>query len=126
MTGRFVDHGIRILTAVALLLAVLPSTTLPTRASEIVLSPNHLARNFAILQFGHSGPLAMSVRPALREGDSLQSDLEDDLDADIEDELTVTSPLASASFDVLPFPCPGPYSERVSFAVALAARPLRC
>jgi hypothetical protein len=62
----------------------------------------------------------------LREVDSLQFDIEDELDADIEDELTVKSPPPSVSFDVLPSPCPEPYSELVSFAVPLAARPLRC
>jgi hypothetical protein len=62
----------------------------------------------------------------LREADSLQSSIEDELDADIEDELTVTSPPASPFFDALPSPRPEPYSELVSFDVALVARPLRC
>jgi hypothetical protein len=62
----------------------------------------------------------------LTEVDSLQTDIEDELDADIEDELTSTSRSASASFDVLPSPCPKPYSEPISFAIRLAARPLRC
>jgi hypothetical protein len=125
MTGRFVDHGIRILAAVALL-AVMSSPIRPTRASHTALSPGNLPRNFVILNNGHSGQFAMSARPSLREADSLQSDIEDELDADIEDELTVTSPRASVSHDVLPPPCPEPCSERVRFAVALAARPLRC
>jgi hypothetical protein len=73
----------------------------------------------------------MSARPSLREADSHQFDIEnfdieDELDANIEDELTVTFPPASVSFDVFPSPCPKPYSELVSFAVPLAARPLRC
>ena len=126
MSRRFVDHGIRILAAVALLLAVMSSSIRPTRASHTAPSPNYLPRNFAILEIGHSGQFAMSARPTLREADSLQSDIEDELDADIEDELTVTSPPASVSFDVLPAPCPKPYPELVSFAVPLAARPLRC
>ena len=126
MTGRFVDHGIRILAAVALLLAVMCSPIRPTRASHTAPSPDDLPRNFVILNNGYSGQFAISARPSLREADSLQSDIEDELDADIEDELTVKSPPASVSFDVLPSPCPEPYSERVSFAVALAARPLRC
>jgi hypothetical protein len=66
------------------------------------------------------------ARPSLREADSLQSDIEDELDADIEDELSVKSPPATVSFAVPPSPCPEPHSERVSFAVAIAARPLRC
>ena len=126
MTGRLVEHGIRILAAVALLMAVISSPIRPTGLSYTVPSPKHLPRNLAILINGHSGESAMSTRPSLREADSLQSDIEDELDADIEDEMTVTSPPASASFDVLPSPSPKPYSELVSFAVALAARPLRC
>ena len=126
MTARFVDHGIRILTAVALLLAVMSSPIPSTRAFHTAPPPNHLPRNFAILKFRRSGQFAMSARPSFREADSLRSDFEDGLDADIEDELTVTSPPASVSFDVLPSPCPEPHSERVSFALAMAARPLRC
>jgi hypothetical protein len=61
----------------------------------------------------------------MREADALQSGIKDELDADIEDELTVTSPPASAPFDVLPSPCPERYFELASFALA-AARPLRC
>jgi hypothetical protein len=125
MTGRFVDHGIRILAAVALL-AVMSSPIRPTRASHTAPSPDYLPRNLVILNNGYSGESAMSARPSLREADSLQADIKDELDADIEDELTVKSPPATVSFDVLPSPCPEPHSERVSFAVALAARPLRC
>lgn len=126
MSGRFVNHGIRILVAVALLLAVMSSPILPIRRSHTVPPPSYLPRNFAILKVGHSGQWVMSARPSLGEANSLQSDLEDELDADLEDELNVTSPSASVSFDVLPSPCPKPNSERVGFAVALAARPLRC
>ncbi len=125
MTGRFVDHGIRILAAVALL-AVMSSPIRPTRTSHTAPSPDYLPRNLVILNHGYSGESAMSARPSLREADSLRSDIEDELDADIEDELTVKSPPATVSCDVLPSPCPEPHSERVSFAVALAARPLRC
>ncbi len=126
MTGRFVDHGIRILAAVALLLALMSSTIRPPRASHTAPSPDDRPRNFVILNNGYSGQFAMSARPSLREADSLQSNIEDELDADIEDELTVTSPRTSVSFDILPPPCPEPCSERVRFAVALAVRPLRC
>jgi hypothetical protein len=68
----------------------------------------------------------MPARLSLRVADSLKSDVEDELDADIEDEQTITSPTPPVSFDVLPSPTPEPYSELVNFAVALAARPLRC
>jgi len=126
MSGHSLKHGVRMLAATALLMAVISSPIRPTGLSYTAPSPNHLPRNLAILQFGHSRPFETSSRPSLREEDSLQSDIEDELDADIEDELTVTSPPASASFDVLHCPSPKPYSELVSFAVALAARPLRC
>jgi len=126
MTGRFVEHGIRILAAVMLLLAVTCSPIRPTGLACRALSPNRLPRNLSVLDTGHGGQYAMSARPSLREADSLQSDIEDDLDADIEDELTVKSPPATVSFNLLPSPCPEPHSERVSFAVAMSARPLRC
>jgi hypothetical protein len=126
MTRGFVDRGICILAGVALLLVVMSSPTWLSRASHTAPPPLYLPLNFALLEIWHSGLLAISARPSLRVTDSLQSDIEEELDADIEDELTVTSPPASVSFDALPSPCPKPYSELVSFAVPLAARPLRC
>jgi hypothetical protein len=126
MTGRFVDHGIRILLAVALLLAVTSSPVRSTIGSHAAPFPNYLLRNFAIFKIGHSGQFVMSGRPSLSEADSLQVDIEDDLNADIEDELTVASSPASVSFDALPSPCPKPSFVLVSLAVAFAARPLRC
>jgi hypothetical protein len=125
MTGYFVDHGIRILAALALL-AVMSAPIRPTRASHKAPSPDYLPRNLVILNKAYSGESAMWAGPSLREADSLRSDIEDELDADIEDELTVKSPPVTVSFDVLPSPCPEPHSEPVSFAVAMAARPLRC
>jgi hypothetical protein len=126
MTGRFVDHGIRILAALALLLAVMSSPIRPTRASHTAPAPTYLPRNFAILEIWHSGQFAISARPSLSEADSLPSDFEDELDADIEDELTETFPRASGAFNLLASPCPEHQSELVTFAVALVARPLRC
>jgi hypothetical protein len=125
MSGRFIDYGIRILAAVALL-AVMSSPTRPTSATQTTPTLNPLPRNFAILEIGRSGQFAMSARPSLREAAALQADLEDAQDADIEEELTVTSRPAPVCFDRLPSPCPKPHSILVSFAVALAARPLRC
>jgi hypothetical protein len=126
MTERFVYHAVLILAAVLLLLVVFSSPIRPTRASHTAHSPNCFPRNFAILKIGRGAQFAMWARPSLREADSLQPDIEDELDADIEDELTVTSPPASVSFDVLPSPCPKPYPELASFAVPLATQPLRC
>jgi hypothetical protein len=126
MIGCLVDYGIRVLAAVALLLAVMSSPIRPTRASQTARTPNYLRRNLAVLMPGHSDQVAMAARPSLRESDSLQLDIEDEGEADIEDESTVTSPLASVSFDVLPAPRPEPDSELIDFVIAIAARPLRC
>jgi hypothetical protein len=126
MTGRFVAHGIRILAAEALLVAVMSSPIRATKTSDTAPPPNYLPRTFAIPEIGHSGQFAMSTRPALREENSLPSDIEDELDADIENDPTATSPPAQVFFDVLPSLCPKPYNELNRFAVALAARPLRC
>jgi len=125
MTGRFVNHGIRILAALALLV-VMSSPTRPTRAPHTAPPPNSLPRNLVTLKFEYRGQLAISACPSLREADSLHSDSEDELDADVEDELILASPPASLSFDVLPSSCPEPYFKLVSFTVALMARPLRC
>jgi hypothetical protein len=131
VSRRFVDHAIRILAAVALLLAVMSSPIRPDRASYTAPPPNFHPRNLALYEFGHSGQFATSARPSLREADSLRFeiegfDFEDELDANIEDELTVTSPPASVSFELCPSPCPKPHSELVRFADPLAAPPLRC
>jgi hypothetical protein len=129
MSGRVLHHAICVLAAVALVVAVISSPIRLTSTSHAAPPPGFLPRNFAILdddKTGHSGQSATSARPSLSEADSLQSDIEDELDADLEDELTVTPPPASLSFDVLPSPCPEPYSELVSLAGSLAARPLRC
>jgi hypothetical protein len=40
--------------------------------------------------------------------------------------LSVTSQRVPVSFEVIPAPCPEPHSRVVGFAVAPAARPLRC
>jgi hypothetical protein len=126
MTRRFVDHGIRILAAVALLMAVISSPIRPTGLSYTAPSPNFRPRNLAMLKIWHSGQLGISARPCLREADSLQSQIEDELDADIEDEVLVASPPAPVAFELLASPRAEPCSERVRFAVPLAARPLRC
>jgi hypothetical protein len=125
MNRRFLDCGVRIVAAAALLLAVLSSPILSTRTSRKVPS-NYLPRNFAILDTWRSGQFAPSVPPSSREEDSFDSDIEEELDADIEDEPTTTSPPAPASLEVLPSPCPEAYSDLLGLAVALAARPLRC
>jgi hypothetical protein len=125
MSGHLVDHGLRSLVAIVLL-AVVSSPILPTMASLAAYPANFFSRNHATCKAGHSSQFAMSARPRLREADCLPSEIQDDLEADIEDESTVTTPLASVSFDVLPSPCPQPYSTLICIVVASAARPLRC
>lgn len=126
MSGRFVDRGVRILVAAALLLAVMSSPMRPTRASRNAPPPGYLRRNFAIFEVWQIGQLAMSALPALREEASFDSGTEEERDADIEDELSGSSPPAPVPFEVIPTPCPEPRSQVAGFAVALAARPLRC
>jgi hypothetical protein len=127
MTRRFVNHGICILAAVVLLLAVMSSPVRPPASpSASTPPPNYLTRNFAILEFGHVGQFALAARPSLRELDSLPPEIEGELDAELEDEPTITSPPPWVCIEVIPSPCPAPYPERVSFSVACAVRPLRC
>jgi hypothetical protein len=126
MTGRFVDHRNRILAAVALLLAVVSSPVRPTGAPQTAPSPSFFLRSIANLRIEHGIQFAMSGRPCFREADCIQSDFEDGLDADTEDELTVTSPQASVSFEVLPSPSPEAYFERGSLSLTPVAQPLRC
>jgi len=132
MTGCFVNRGIRILAAVGLLLAVTSSPIQPTKALHSASTANCLPRHFGILKLRHIGEFATWTRPSSKEADSLrekaplQSEIDDELDADIEDELTGISLPSSMSFDVLPSPAPLAHSALVSFAVAHAARPLRC
>ncbi len=68
----------------------------------------------------------MPVHCFLREAYSPLSDFEDELEADIEDELTLASLSASEPFVELRSPSPELYLERVSLAITLAVRPLRC
>lgn len=127
MTGRFIDHCICTLAAAALL-AVMFSPIRVTIASHTI-PPLALSRNFVTLKVGHSGQFAMSSRPSLEEADTIPSKIDDVLyaaAADGKDELAVTSPLTSVSFDILPSTCPQPYSKLVRVAAALTVRPLRC
>jgi hypothetical protein len=126
---RLVNHGIRMLAAVALLLAVMSSSIRPNRAPRITSTPDYLSRNFAtpkIPKVGHRGHSAVSASLSSRRADSVQPEIVSEMDADIEDELTVTFLPTCASFEVFPSPCPEAYAEVVRFGVAFAARPLRC
>jgi hypothetical protein len=124
MSGRFVNYGVRFLTTVALLLAVVSSPSLLLGMTPTASPSKFLWRNFAIFGVWYIAQSPMSARSSLGEEDPLQSDTEDELDAVSEEEVTETTPPASVSFDLLP--SPEPHSERVNFAGALASRPLRC
>ncbi len=133
MIGRFVDHGICVMVTATLLFAVIISPTrLGHGSRHSTHSPKSLSRTFAkhkSVYFkprrGFGGDIGMSVL-SFRVANTLQPDIDDELEADIEDELTVISPLASQSFDILTSPCPRPRFELVSSAIASVARPLRC
>ena len=132
MIGRFVDHGICIAVAAMLLLAVVSSPIRIHGGSHSSSSSNYIPRDYAKLKHvylkprkgfgGQHGMATLSFSVA----SALQPDIDDEMEADIEDELTVSSPLTSVSFDILTSPCLKPHSEQISPAVAPVARPLRC
>jgi hypothetical protein len=126
MIGRVIDHSVYVLSAAALLLAV---TFAPMRLHQVdhpALDHDALSRSLAALQVWSGGLLKISPGSSYRSADYVPADFEDELDADIEDELSVASPPVSVFFDVAPTPSPKPHVESISFVIALAARPLRC
>jgi hypothetical protein len=126
MTGRFVNHGFRISTAIALLLAVMSSPILPPKPFGAPTGPNCLLRNFAIPKTGADlGDVAAS-RSSVTKADSLLADVEDELEAELEDELHATSQPSCAMFDVLPSCCSEIHRELIGCAIECATRPLRC
>lgn len=125
MTGRSVDHGIRLLAAIALL-AMVSSALRPTAEQNSSPRSNCPARHFAHLKSRQGGRVTIPVHSYLREAYPRLSDFEDELEADIEDEVTLASLPASEFFVELLTPSPEPYLELNSFAVTLAVRPLRC
>src|SRR5690349_19431565 len=111
ITGRFVNHGMRILVALTLPLTVMSSPIRPSRVCQTAPPPSYLPHNFAIFETWNSGQLAMPALGSLREGDSFDSDTEEEFEADLEDELSVTSSPAPVPFEVIPTPCPEPHSQ---------------
>ncbi len=114
------------LTAVAVLLSMTVAPMRLNSASHAPSEDNGPRRVLAILEVKNNGEFALSACLLMSEADSLRPVLENGLDADVEDELILSSPPAAAPFGVLHSPCLAVYAERVSFAVPLAARPLRC
>jgi len=112
--------------ALSLLLAAISSPVRPTGASHTASPISFLSCNFAAPSIWQSGQFEISACPSFRQPVSLHSDIEDGLDADIEDELSITSPLASVSSEALPYHSPEPYFKLVGLRVVLADRPLRC
>lgn len=124
ITGCLVDRGVRILAAATLLLAVMLSPTRLVKGSNVATSPLKLSRHHAIHKFAHNGHSPVAKRLTLRVNLAAESDPE--LEADIEDELVVTSPVTSECFDALPSPCPELYSSQLSIESAIPICPLRC
>jgi hypothetical protein len=126
MTGRAVDAGIRLLTAVTVLLLMTVAPISLTDASHAPPEGNRPERVLAILEIKNNGKYALSACPSMSEADSLRSIFENGLDADVEDELILSSPPTVVPFGVLHSPCLAVYGELIGCAVPLAARPLRC
>ena len=126
MTGRAVDDGIRLLTAVTVLLLMTVAPIPLDGASHAPPEGNRPERVLAILEIKNNGEYALSACPSMSEADSLRSAFENGLDADVEDELILSSPPTAEPFGVLHSPCLAVYAELVGCAVPLAARPLRC
>lgn len=126
MTGRFVNHGIRITVAISLLLAVTSSPIRPSKPFDAPTDPHWLPRNFAITTTGADHGDVASSRSSATKAGSLLADVEEALDAEREDELRATSQPSCAMFDVLPSPCFETHRELIGRAVERATRPLRC
>jgi hypothetical protein len=126
MTERAVDDGIRMLTAVTILLLMMVAPIRLNGASHASPEGNRSRRVLSIIEVKNNAKYALSACPSMSEADSLRSVFENGLDADVEDELILSSPPAAVPFGVLHSPCLAVYAELVSFAVPLSARPLRC
>lgn len=126
MTGRTVNHGIRIAAALALLVAVMTSPIRPSRLSGTSPRPNHLLRNFGIAKPRAPQRPGTMALPSIGQARVIGADLEDELEVDIEDELWATLPPPRASSDILPSPSPGPQHMPADPGVAAVIRPLRC
>ena len=124
MTRRFVDYGIGILVLAAI--ATVFSPLHSTSSSHPTLSLHDAALNSFTSKNMFSGQFAMCAHHSLREVDIHKFDLWDELDADIEDELTITPPTPYLFLSVLPPPDPESYPRQVSFFITPAPRPLRC
>lgn len=121
MVGRFVHHAGYVLTAAAVLLAVVASVIRPHHS---LLPPNLASHN--VIRPRQNGQLAAAALPSSRALDFLPADFKNDTDADTEDEVALISGLASDFFDLVPSVYFRPRSERISRAVKSIIRPLRC
>jgi hypothetical protein len=130
MTGRAVNHGIRMLMAIAVLLAMAVVISWLDIASYSPLQGNRSRRDLATLEFKNNGDVAHSSCPSLSEADPFYRVFENRLDADaeveVEDELILLSPPTAVPFGELHSPCLAVCAEVVRISVPLAARPLRC
>ena len=121
MVGRFVHRGGYVLTAAALLLAVVCSVVRPHHTPSFPTLASH-----NIIRHRQNSQFADPVLPSSRALDFLPADFKNDTDADSEDEVPLTSELASYSFDLIPSNYFQPRSERFSRALRCVVRPIRC
>lgn len=126
MTGRTVDHGIRVLAAVALFCALWSSPIRTVAASSNAHRGDRHPRVFGILHAKPGRQSSISARPTLSESGSLQAVFEERLEIDDEDKATVSIQPTSFGFEVISLPRPELYFAPIGGAVALAIRPLRC
>ncbi len=128
MTGRAVDHEIRMLTAVAVLLLMIIIAPIRLNSASHAPPPQGTRprRVLVSLEVKTNSKYASSACPSISEADSLHSVFENGLEADVEDELILSSPPSAVPFGVLHSPYLAVHAELVSFAGPLGARPLRC
>ncbi len=129
MAGRSTDYCVRALAAMLLVMAVAFSVLRPGITASPSTSRSHLLRHAASLKIGLSGQpgaINRSTLPLLRATVDLLADFDDELEADIEDEITIFSSASSVFFEILISPCPKPYTAPISLALALETRPMRC
>jgi hypothetical protein len=122
MTGRFLNHGIRISAAIALLLAVMSSPIRPSKPVPTPTGPNCLPRKFATTKTGGDHGGVASSRSSETQVDRLVANFENDL----EGELNASSQPSSAKLGALASPFSHTHGELNGCAVERAIRPLRC
>lgn len=121
-----IDHGVRIL-AVVSLLVVMAVPIRPMAGPLAATRPIRHSRKTTVPNLWYGGHVRIPARLSMRrETDSHRNNFEDRLEAEFEEELTTISPPASVAFDVLPSHDSASCLSPISFAVAPALPSLRC